>query len=270
MEIIPRAGWGARAPRSANTTSWSNRKTFRVHYSSANKLQTVRAIQDYHMETNGWSDIGYNFLVDYQGRIYHGRGWDVIGAHAAGHNTESIGVCHIGKDGDHTPASLRSIRYLYDLATARGGRALAMGVHRDVNSTDCPGDQLAAWVKAGMHAGQPIPGDHPTPAELPELNEDGRLGPLTVRYWQVYMGTPADGVISTPSKLVRRVQEHLNSRLDGADLVVDGLGIHQDGKPSKTIAALQRYLNSGTDGNLSAPVSHTVRVLQQRLNAGTF
>ena len=35
--------------------------------------QTVRAVYAYHTRHNGWNDIGYNFLVDQQGRIYEGR-----------------------------------------------------------------------------------------------------------------------------------------------------------------------------------------------------
>src|SRR3712207_9171470 len=34
---------------------------------------TVRAIFAYHAVVQGWGDIGYNFLVDADGRIYEGR-----------------------------------------------------------------------------------------------------------------------------------------------------------------------------------------------------
>ena len=39
----------------------------------------------------GWDDIGYNFLVGEDGNVYEGRGWDTVGAHAAPHNTNSVG-----------------------------------------------------------------------------------------------------------------------------------------------------------------------------------
>lgn len=267
--IITRAQWGARAPRAVVHTPWSSRTRFATHYSGATHTQTVRQIQNYQMDTRGWVDIGYNFLVDRDGHIYEGRGWDTIGAHIAGHNTESIGVCHIGQDGDHTMSSLRSIRYLYDLATVRGGgRELRKNGHRDLGSTDCPGNQLEAWVKGGMVVDLPTP----TPTPVPHgLLEDGVLGPLTIRRWQERMGTPVDGIISTPSKLVGKVQEYLN-RADvvHAGLIVDGLGIRQDGRPYKTTRALQELLNTGTDGSLSTPVSATVRAVQHRLNTGTF
>ena len=44
----------------------------------------------------GWSDIGYHFIVDLDGTIEPGRDIDKIGAHCLNHNANSIGVCYIG------------------------------------------------------------------------------------------------------------------------------------------------------------------------------
>ena len=152
MDIISRSEWGARAPRARNTVTWSQRTEFIVHYSEGPTDQTVRSIQDFHMNGRGWADIGYNFLVDVDGRIYEGRGWLVVGAHAPDHNTSGIGVCMIGRNGDATAAAKRSIRWLYDAAVRHAGRRLAMLGHRDVYATSCPGNELHAWVRAGMPA----------------------------------------------------------------------------------------------------------------------
>ena len=32
----------------------------------------IRSIYTYHVRSNGWNDIGYNFLIDAFGRIYEG------------------------------------------------------------------------------------------------------------------------------------------------------------------------------------------------------
>jgi N-acetylmuramoyl-L-alanine amidase len=56
----------------------------------------VRSYQDYHMDSKGWNDIGYNFLVGEDGNVYEGRGWETVGAHAPTYNTKSIGICIIG------------------------------------------------------------------------------------------------------------------------------------------------------------------------------
>jgi N-acetylmuramoyl-L-alanine amidase len=48
------------------------------------------------MDTNGWLDIGYNFVVGEDGNVYEGRGWTRVGAHAVNWNSRSIGIAVIG------------------------------------------------------------------------------------------------------------------------------------------------------------------------------
>jgi len=54
---------------------------------------------------SGWADIGYNFLVDEDGNVYEGRGWDTVGAHTYGYNRVSIGIGFIGEFSYRTPNS---------------------------------------------------------------------------------------------------------------------------------------------------------------------
>lgn len=151
--IITRPGWDARPPSSAvDTVGWDKRSGFVVHYSSVSKDQTVRSIQNFHMDTNGWRDIGYNWLVTVDGRVWEGRQhtWSAIGAHVENHNTENIGVCMIGTNADVTDAAKRSIRWLYDQACVLAGKTLAKRYHSQYAPTSCPGDNLRNWVIAGM------------------------------------------------------------------------------------------------------------------------
>lgn len=226
MEIISRSKWGARPPRNRTTTTWSQRTEFVVHYSAGPTDQTPRQIQNFHMDGNGWSDVGYNFLVDTTGRIYEGRGWLVVGAHAPNHNTSGLGVCFIGRDGDDTPEARRAIRWLYEEACRRAGRKLRVLGHRDVYSTSCPGERLHAWVRKGMpipgrDRGLPVPKPSPRLLRLttpmmhgqdvkdaqrrlnvhgarPALDVDGWFGPATdkaTRAFQRKKGLEVDGII---------------------------------------------------------------------------
>jgi hypothetical protein len=168
MEIITRAGWGARPPESVVSVSWARRTKFIVHYSGASKHQTVRAIQNFHMDSRGWSDVGYNFLADYHGNLYIGRGWTALGTHTVGHNTSGIAVCFIGVNGDATDAARAAIRWLYEEACRRKGATLRRYGHRDLDQTSCPGDDLHQWVHAGMPLPEPAP-PLPPPARLARL-----------------------------------------------------------------------------------------------------
>lgn len=165
MAYISRAQWGARPPsRDIYLTTWGTRDGFVVHYAGfalgSNAAATVRGIQNNDMDNRGYADIGYNELVDprtgdrYEGRA---RGPLAIGAHSGGNNTGNFGICMLGQDIDVSIAAKAAIRARYDELCALAGRRLAMRYHGQLNSTSCPGDQLRAWVQAGMPA--PTGGD---------------------------------------------------------------------------------------------------------------
>lgn len=155
MKVITRAGWKARSPRAGGryTVAWSARTEFFVHYTDGPTDQSIKSIQDFHLDGRQWGDIGYNWLVRDDGTIYEGRGWTVVGAHCPGHNRSGIGVAFIGRD-NPTDAAKRSIRWLYDEACRKAGRQLRKLGHGQRYPTQCPGRRLQAWVNAGM----PMPG----------------------------------------------------------------------------------------------------------------
>jgi N-acetylmuramoyl-L-alanine amidase len=103
-KIISRKEWGARAPTGGNTRFTRTPLYAVIHHGSTKtycKTQSecariVRSYQNYHIDTQKWGDIGYNFLVGEDGNVYEGRGWNAVGAHARGYNWNSIGICVIG------------------------------------------------------------------------------------------------------------------------------------------------------------------------------
>lgn len=83
-----------------------------VHCSATpeGKDYTVLDIRKWHKQ-QGWSDIGYHYVVYRNGHIEAGRDVDIIGSHCEGHNAHSIGVCYIGgcaRDG-RTPKDTRTL-----------------------------------------------------------------------------------------------------------------------------------------------------------------
>lgn len=77
---------------------------------------TVAAIRKYHVEHNGWRDVGYHYLVRKDGRVEAGRPLSQLGAHTQGAN-DTIGVCVAG-DGDSEHWTGRQWLAVVDLVRA--------------------------------------------------------------------------------------------------------------------------------------------------------
>ena len=183
--ILPRAAWNAderilRGPPQyapflrlaiVHHTAGSNA------YTPAQSPAIVRAIELYHVKANGWKDIGYNFLVDRYGQVFEGRYGgmqrNVVGAHAEGFNTGSVGIAVIG---NYSATSLpkaaedalaRLIAWRLDVAhveplssvtwVSYGNPRFRVGVpvllravsgHRDTGFTACPGAGIYARLAA--------------------------------------------------------------------------------------------------------------------------
>ena len=150
-EIISRAGWGARKPKSTTPLNWGSVIYFVVHYSGAVRTQTPRSIQNHCMDNKGHSDIDYNELIR-DGKVYMGRG-DAVGGHTLNLNSKSYGVCIIGKDGDANDLDLLALQQRYRYACDKAGRTLTVVGHREApgqKPTSCPGSEILDWIHRGL------------------------------------------------------------------------------------------------------------------------
>ncbi len=165
--VFSRAEWGS--PEATSSPRWEPeyRPLTRVivHHTAAavnpsNSAAAVRAIWDYHANTNGWGDIGYNYLVDLNGNIFQGRYYDqtyaqqtnqeVVAGHALSNNYGTTGIATLGNFTDQgvSNAMVHSVGHMagYKAMTHNfnpGAGSNLVG-HRDVGQTNCPGNNMYA------------------------------------------------------------------------------------------------------------------------------
>lgn len=168
-EIVTRAQWGANESyRFASygeiwPPEYQSVTHILIHHTDTPNTQdiptAIRSIYYYHAVIQEWGDIGYNYLVGRDGRIYEGRygGQNVIGGHSFQFAIGSSGIGLVG-DFQRADAPGAAIAGLVTIA-AWVGRDLnpyarqdlqqapnlpVIASHRDVNATTCPGDYLYA------------------------------------------------------------------------------------------------------------------------------
>jgi hypothetical protein len=155
-------------------------------YSEAQARDLIRGIYHHHVNLNGWCDIAYNFFIDRFGNIYEGRTGSinrpVVGGHAAGFNTGSVGIAllgqyHPGASPDAVSVSTaqrgalrRLCAWLFaEYGVDAGARIWfdsfgnsrypegtpvllpAITTHRDVGVTSCPGNNTTP-ILSGLRA----------------------------------------------------------------------------------------------------------------------
>jgi hypothetical protein len=171
--IYSRAQWGANESlRDKSSLHYYEVHAGFVHhtvnandYTRAEVPGIIRSIYAYHTQSRGWSDVGYNFLVDKFGRIWEGRfgGIDrpVVGAHTLGYNDYAFAMSAIGNYETKRPseATVQAYGALFawklslhgvDASSTKqwvGSRYFeAINGHRDADSTACPGKYLYAKI----------------------------------------------------------------------------------------------------------------------------
>ena len=111
-----------------------------LHHSGVSVLQSVEVIHNYHKNTNKWAGIGYHFYVRKDGSIYRGRPEEMIGAHAYGANSDSIGICAEGNFNEETMSEVQknAIRELVAYLKEKYNITKVQR-HSDTIATTCPG-----------------------------------------------------------------------------------------------------------------------------------
>ena len=150
--IVGRQTWNALFPASTNASGSNTLKKSKrsinlivVHCTATEegKDYSVAEIRRWHLK-RGFSDIGYHYLIGIDGKVHEGRNVNISGAHTAGYNAHSIGVCYVGGlDKNHKPKDTRTpaqkasllrlltdLKKIYPKATIHG--------HREYANKACP------------------------------------------------------------------------------------------------------------------------------------
>lgn len=161
ITLFDRDDWRARPWRDWTNHGWDASEVF-IHHTADEASGTdslgdqkarMRGYQNYHMDVNGWSDIGYHYIVfppfetdagtDIPARIFQGRPRNHVPAAQQGHNTDTLAIAVV-RGGDRR--MYRNQRYavevLINWIKDRGAPLQTLGGHRDVTSTSCPGDGI--------------------------------------------------------------------------------------------------------------------------------
>ena len=109
-------------------------------------------IRQWHVN-RGWSTIGYHFVIRRSGKLELGRELAIAGAHVAGQNARSIGICLVGgadaikrPENNFTPAQMFQLADLLRQLLKRWPTAVVCG-HRDMpgTATACPSFDVQRW-----------------------------------------------------------------------------------------------------------------------------
>ncbi len=164
---INRTAWGC--TQGSVSYSYTTVTHLLVHHSagsntSSNWPAVVLSIWNSHVNTNGWADIGYNWLIDPNGQLYEGRGGgnNVVGAHFCGFNTGTMGTCMLGtytSENITDSAKKKLVKILAwkccNSSISPTGSAFhttsnltlnKISGHRDGCSTECPGNFLYQYL----------------------------------------------------------------------------------------------------------------------------
>lgn len=154
-------GWGASPAAYANPTSG-----LVIHYDSSNLglagkphsacVTYWKNTRSFHVNGNGWADIGYSFFCCPHSYILEGRGIRKTQAAQPGGNTTYYS-CTLagGPSEDPTSAQIDAVRRLRKWLMDDYGVAGTVKGHRDFISTSCPGDKAYALVKNGTFGKAP-------------------------------------------------------------------------------------------------------------------
>jgi len=114
-----------------------------------------KEIRKWHVEDNGWDDVGYHFIIRRNGQLEKARPEGYSGAHAPSHNSRSIGICLVGgmaddggPENNFTLEQFLTLKDLVNMIMDKYSDITEVLGHCDVqeNKPNCPGFNVKEWL----------------------------------------------------------------------------------------------------------------------------
>lgn len=264
--VNPRSAWQAKATPECGTVHFPEYVT--VHHTVTPNNDTappesrLRSIQAYHMDSRGWCDIGYHFVVSQDGRLWQGRSDEQrTGAHVGSHNTSNVGVAFLG-DFQTAPvpqpmldSAAQLVQWLGDTYSFPLNRERVLGHREWSDTTECPGDQLLERLQELFSSESP-PGNHPPVGSLRAAScvaiegwvrdpDDPNHAPDAHVYFNSKPGEPGAIGVKVRASRPTEDEEHADGQLTHRFRLPSPLSLH-DGDAHAVFAY-------GVDANGSAP-----------------
>ena len=126
-----------------------------IHCSDSPNDREVEAadIHQWHLE-KGWSGVGYHYVIQRNGTVENCRPDFWEGAHVAGHNHLSLGICLVGRD-EFTAEQHQKLRSLLYFLRFQYQDSEIVGHYQLDDKKTCPNFDVPAWIKEQMPKVQP-------------------------------------------------------------------------------------------------------------------
>ncbi len=170
LNIKKRGDWSTRTPDVSEHEEDRCYSIVTIHHAGDYDIDTPLEVEEKHMgdrctfcfsSPNGWTDIGYHYLINDKGQIYEGRQIGYKGSHVGGNNSYKIGINFLNdyntegwlRGGKDPLSRLQFLSCINLIKTLKEYFPLQeLGGHKDyaVNSDDdenfCPGNILYATL----------------------------------------------------------------------------------------------------------------------------
>ena len=113
-------------------------------------------IRKWHVQDNGWRDVGYHYIIRRNGEVELGRSIRDTGAHAAGYNHKSVSVCMVGgmaednsAEANFTPQQWTALLDLIKQLKIQYPEADVIG-HNEISQKECPSFDVQKWKEDNL------------------------------------------------------------------------------------------------------------------------